>query len=85
MFLETIRECDYPKRTHKLEEGIENLETEENEDIKAEILSEMRKIVLNAAEDCSKARFAQIASKHVGHATAMPTYIREAVEWLVSE
>ena len=85
MFLETVRDCGYPDRTKWLEEGIESLETEEDEDERAEILSNMRTIVLNAAIACSKGRFAQIASKHVGHATAVPTYIREAVEWLVDE
>lgn len=83
MFLEAIRECEYPRRTQRLEDGIERLNQEEDEQAREQILSEMRQIVLNAAEDCSKGRFAQIVSKHVGHATEVPTYVRTAVEWLL--
>ena len=85
MFLETLRECEYPERIKWVEEGIAGLETEEDEEERNKILFKVRTTVLNAAKDCSKGRFAQIASKHVRHATAVPTYIREAVEWLVDE
>ena len=85
MFLEAIKECEYPQRTLRLEDGIERLNEEEDEQEREQVLSEMRQIVLNAATDCSKGRFAQIVSKHVGHATQVPTYIREAVEWLLEE
>jgi len=48
-------------------------------------LSPLREKVLNSAERCGKARFAQIASKYVYRATDVPAYIRLAVEWLVEE
>lgn len=85
MFLETVTECGHTIRKQKLEEGIDQLDEEEDEGKRREILSEMRGIVLNSAKAASKGRFAQIASKHVDKATEVPTYIREAVEWLLDD
>jgi putative ATP-dependent endonuclease of OLD family len=41
--------------------------------------------VLNLAKRTGKARFAQIASKHVALATVLPTYIQSAVTWLLEQ
>jgi putative ATP-dependent endonuclease of OLD family len=41
--------------------------------------------VLKLAKRTGKARFAQIASKHVDQAITLPKYIRDAVDWLVSQ
>jgi putative ATP-dependent endonuclease of OLD family len=38
--------------------------------------------VLRTAKRFGKARFAQVASRHVEGATALPKYIRQAIEWL---
>lgn len=38
--------------------------------------------VLNTAKRFGKARFAQVASRHVAAATDLPDYIRRAIEWL---
>jgi putative ATP-dependent endonuclease of the OLD family len=46
------------------------------------ILNSMRKIVLNTARRCGKARFAQVAARHVDQATSAPRYLRDAVRWL---
>lgn len=40
--------------------------------------------VLNTAKRFGKARFAQVASKHVSLATDIPVYIKKAVQWLLS-
>lgn len=47
------------------------------------VLQPLRKNVLNLAKRIGKARFAQVASKHVGVAENIPKYIREAIEWLL--
>ena len=39
--------------------------------------------VLRTAKRFGKARFAQIAARHVDDATFLPPYIREAIEWLL--
>jgi len=46
------------------------------------ILGEAQELVLNAAKRFGKARFAQVVSKHIDLAKAIPPYIREAVTWL---
>ena len=39
--------------------------------------------VLNTAKRFGKERFAQIASKYVKDAKALPSYIEEAIKWIV--
>ena len=85
MYLKAVKELGYTDTAAKMEEGIEQLESEEDDDTRNDILSEMRDTVLKAAKRCSKGRFAQIASKHVDKASEVPTYIREAVEWLLDD
>jgi putative ATP-dependent endonuclease of OLD family len=47
-------------------------------------LRDVGELVLRTATRCGKARFAQVASKHVHLATEVPQYVREAVDWLVA-
>ncbi len=46
------------------------------------ILNPLRKTVLNTAKRFGKARFAQIAARHVDQATSVPKYLCDAVRWL---
>lgn len=46
------------------------------------IPEELKDRVLKTAKRFGKARFAQVAARHIGEATAIPDYIRQAVEWL---
>ncbi len=46
-------------------------------------LGDYGKAVLNAAIFNGKGRFAQVLSKHVSSSTEMPSYIRDAVSWLM--
>ncbi len=48
------------------------------------LLTSARDRVLRTAKRFGKARYAQIISKHVSLATAIPDYIRNAVEWLTT-
>ena len=48
------------------------------------ILNPLRKAVLNTAKRFGKARFAQIATRHVEAAEAIPKYIVDAVNWLTT-
>ncbi|MFM9848921.1 MAG: ATP-dependent nuclease [Hyphomicrobiaceae bacterium] len=52
-------------------------------DERTAILNPLRASVLSTAKRFGKARFAQIAARHADKATAIPKYIREAVEWLM--
>jgi putative ATP-dependent endonuclease of OLD family len=48
-------------------------------------IEQARSLVLNSAKRFGKARFAQVASKHVNLATEVPPYIREALTWLTTD
>lgn len=52
---------------------------------KKKALGLLRKKVLSFATKVGKARFAQVASKHVGLGSGVPKYIAEAVDWLTTE
>jgi putative ATP-dependent endonuclease of OLD family len=45
---------------------------------------EIKNKVLRTAKRFGKARFAQIAARHVEHATELPPYIQQAVAWLLT-
>ncbi|MBI5602603.1 MAG: AAA family ATPase [Deltaproteobacteria bacterium] len=47
-----------------------------------ELISSLRDPILSTAKRIGKARFAQILSKHIGGAEAIPKYIKDAVNWL---
>ena len=47
-----------------------------------EILDPLRASVLNTAKRFGKARFAQIAVRHVDQAGTIPQYLADVSEWL---
>jgi putative ATP-dependent endonuclease of OLD family len=66
----------------RLRDGAAALVDAQDANERREILTPLRKSVLNTAKRFGKARFAQIASRHVDVATSIPKYIAEAAEWL---
>jgi putative ATP-dependent endonuclease of OLD family len=49
------------------------------------IPDELKDRVLKTAKRFGKARFAQIAVRHIEHAKALPPYVEQAVNWLMEE
>jgi putative ATP-dependent endonuclease of OLD family len=68
----------------KLREGAKSLADGMSPYARRELLGELRDMVLNTAKRFGKARFAQIAARHVDKATAVPKYLHDAVKWLRS-
>lgn len=66
----------------RLRQGFQALTRIEDANARAAILTPLRKAVLNIAKRFGKARFAQIASRHVNAATTIPKYIVDAAKWL---
>jgi putative ATP-dependent endonuclease of the OLD family len=67
----------------RLREGLVKLEKDELSDTKQQaILNPLRDSVLNTAKRFGKARFAQLAARHIGEAKTMPKYIYDAAIWL---
>jgi putative ATP-dependent endonuclease of OLD family len=72
-----------PKVAGRLRQGALDLQNEALEPGECqEILKPLRKAVLNTAKRFGKARFAQIASRHVEHAATIPKYLGDAIRWL---
>lgn len=77
------RECGATNVADKLKNGYKRLTSRQlNDKEKIELKSDLRKIVLATAKRVGKARFAQVVSKHVDSADAIPKYIKDAIEWL---
>jgi putative ATP-dependent endonuclease of OLD family len=72
-----------PTVARNLRDGAEQLSDEDLEDGEREaILGSLRSMVLNTAKRFGKARFAQIAARHVDQATTVPKYLADAARWL---
>ena len=77
MFARAADDIGAPAVAKKLREGAENwLMTTSKRDERDEILNPLRKMVLNTAKRFGKARFAQIAARHVDQATSIPNILR---------
>jgi len=85
VILKTLQECDYPRAIEAFELGIIALESEKEVGKIQDILKPLRAKTLASAKRCGKSRFAQIASKHADVATAIPSYITSAIEWILAE
>lgn len=82
MFARAADEIGAPTVAQRLRVGIGTLAGVQGSDARKAILDPLRASVLNTARRFGKARFAQIASRHVEAATSVPKYIMDAVEWL---
>lgn len=69
------------KRLRKGVKGLAGNELDNGE--RQKLLASLRESVLNTAERFGKARFAQIAARHVDKATSIPKYLADAAKWLI--
>ena len=84
MLSATAKECGAVKLSKKLRTGKETLDNNGlNDQERKELFNELRTSVLNIAIRFGKARFAQIAAKHVKLADSLPKYIKDAITWLI--
>jgi len=83
MFARAADDIGAPTVAKLLRKGAEDLADDGLEDDEREtILKPLRKMVLNTAKRFGKARFAQIAARHVDQATSIPKYLTDAAKWL---
>jgi putative ATP-dependent endonuclease of OLD family len=86
MLADAAEDIGAPIVAGRLRNGLDDLQNSElKEEERKSILSSMRGSVLNTAIRFGKARFSQVASRHVGRATGMPKYIDDAIDWLMEE
>ena len=85
LLAKTTQECGARRATRELREGYQALNNGLEGDEARDLLNNLRLTVLNTSSRFGKARFAQIASKHVNLATNIPKYIRNAINWLIEE
>ena len=85
MFARTADDIGAPTVGNRLRKGVESLADESiDDDVKNKILADLRKSVLNTAKRFGKARFAQIAVRHVDQAEVIPKYLGNAAKWLTA-
>lgn len=85
MFAKAAEEVGAPIVAGRLRAGLEAINDGMDEEDEKELLDMLRASVLNTAKRFGKARFAQVATRHVHCAEVMPKYLGEAVRWLVEE
>jgi putative ATP-dependent endonuclease of OLD family len=84
MFASTADEIGASTIAKKLRAGFDALQKDGlSEKQRREILDPLRAAVLNTAKRFGKARFAQIAARHVEQAGAIPKYLTDAAVWLM--
>lgn len=83
MFAKTADDVGAKTVAKRLRDGLAKIKQEKLADADAEkVLSPLRDDVLKTAKRIGKARFAQIAMRHVGEAKTLPKYIYDAAMWL---
>jgi putative ATP-dependent endonuclease of OLD family len=83
MFARAADDIGAPVIAQRLRDALTQIQEEELDEAQIrKILNPLRIAVLNTAKRFGKARFAQIAARHVGQATEIPQYLADAVEWL---
>ena len=86
MFASAAEEVGAPVVAKRLRDGLQAInEPDTDEGGKKDILETLRKSVLNTAKRFGKARFAQVAARHVECAETIPKYLGNAVKWLLEE
>lgn len=84
MLSKAAAECGFPRASDALTEGQRRLAgggfgTAERNELRRKLGEK----VLSCAKRAGKARFAQVAARHVDLATSLPSYIHDAVSWLL--
>jgi putative ATP-dependent endonuclease of OLD family len=83
MFARAADDVGAPRIASHLRRGASDLADSTLDEGKREtILAPLRTMVLNTAKRFGKARFAQIATRHVDQAKAVPKYLVDAAKWL---
>jgi len=83
MFAKAAEEIGAPNVAGRLRAGLKTINDGLDKEDEKELLNTLRSSVLNTAKRFGKARFAQVAARHVDCAEVMPKYLSEAVKWLV--
>lgn len=78
----TADDLGAPKVAKKLRGGLAKFPATSTPEERKAILDPLRQTVLNTAIRFGKARFAQVAARHVDKAKSLPKYIADAIEWL---
>ena len=83
MFAKAADDVGAPRVASHLRKGASDLaDSTLDEGERETILAPLRGMVLNTAKRFGKARFAQIATRHVDQARTMPKYLVDAAKWL---
>jgi putative ATP-dependent endonuclease of the OLD family len=85
MLAHAAHDIGAPTIAKQLRKGIKDLAKDGLEDgDRQKILTSLRESVLNTAKRFGKARFAQIAARHVDKATSVPKYLSDAAKWITT-
>lgn len=79
------RDCGFPRNHAAFEAARVTIQTAGISPAEIEsAVGPLRAKTLSSAKKAGKARFAQVAARHIAHATELPEYVRDAVNWLMT-
>lgn len=81
MFASALEELGAKKGALKLRSALKAMLDTNDKTKQGQLIKSARDLVLRTAKRIGKARFAQVASKHVNEATSIPNYLEEAINW----
>jgi putative ATP-dependent endonuclease of OLD family len=81
MLISAFEELGAKKGSLKLRSALKAMLNTNDASEKSQLIKPVRDLVLRTAKRIGKARFAQVASKHVDKATSIPSYLVAAINW----
>jgi putative ATP-dependent endonuclease of OLD family len=85
MFARAADDAGAPLLAQKLRAALDEINAKTlNKTDADKLVNPLRDMLLNTAKRFGKARFAQIAVRHVGQAKVLPKYVADATEWLTA-
>ena len=85
MFAKAAEEVGAPIVAKRLRNGLQAINDGNRRGGRKELFRTLRISVLKTAKRFGKARFAQVAARHVEYAEVIPKYLGDAVTWLLEE
>ena len=85
MLARAAQEVGAPRVAARLRDLHQKIEAARAVTHREALVAEAGEVILATAKRIGKARFAQVASKHVSVATWVPPYLREAIAWLTRD
>jgi putative ATP-dependent endonuclease of OLD family len=85
MLLKGVQELGATRISRQIKDAIDTLQKGVEGEVRKKLFLKLREKILNTSKHYGKARFAQTISKYTNLATGIPSYIQDAIDWLIAK